>query len=82
MIQFGSLFYTLVPTKLFKIAQKSDFRVMHLDLCSVGRTNKIGEKVMCSVLDTVSVRACVASSESSHVGSCLDGSKAQRRILE
>lgn len=44
--------------------------MMHLDLYLVGRINKIGEKVMSSV----SMRA--------NVGSCIYGSKAQKRILE
>lgn len=46
------------------------FTMRHLALYLVGRINKIGEKVMSSI------------SMSTNVGSCIYGSKAQKRILE
>lgn len=38
----------------------------------------LGEKVMSSGLDMVGVKTYVTSSQSSHIGRCMDGSKAQK----
>lgn len=64
------LWFQLKVPADFQNNTKVIFTRMHLDLYLVGRIDKNGEKVMSSV----SMRA--------NVGSCIYGSKAQKRILE